>query len=118
MKFYFYALLLLLSFPLMAQESKTIKAKRIKDAPKIDGVLDDAVWNTLPKYGDFNMLEPGIEGDIPEGFETEIQFAYDDKAIYVAGYLYDPDPAAMSNEFRQRDDLSGQADLFYFGLRS
>ncbi len=108
----------MLSIPLIAQESKTINATRISNAPKIDGVLDDDVWATIPKYGNFNMLDPGIEGEIPKGFETEIQFAYDDKAIYVTGYLYDPEPSAMSNEFRQRDDAGGQADLFFFGLNT
>ena len=118
MKFFILPFVLLLALNLQSQERKTIKASRITDAPKIDGILDDTVWNTIPKYGDFNMLEPGIEGEIPQDFTTEIQFAYDDKAVYVAGYLYDPDPTAIISEFRQRDDLDGQADLFYFGLNT
>ena len=66
MKFYFSCLFFLLSITLIAQESKTIKATRITNAPKIDGVLDDDVWSSLPKYGNFNMLDAqaGILGDL------------------------------------------------------
>lgn len=118
MKFIILFLLSLLSLTTYGQEQKTIQATRITNAPKIDGKLNDEVWKTIPKYGDFNMLQPGTEGEIPKEFTTEIQFAYDDKAVYIAGYLYDPDPTEIISEFRQRDDLGGQADLFAIGLNT
>ncbi len=118
MRFFIASFFLLLSINTYCQDKKIINATRITNAPKIDGILDDAVWSVIPKYGDFNMLEPGIEGEIPKDFTTEIQFAYDDKAVYIAGYMYDPDPSAILSEFRQRDDLGGQADLFALGLNT
>ncbi len=69
--------LLLLAFLFLvtsfsAQEKKTLKATRTSNPPKIDGILDDAVWKSLPAHSDFRMYQPGNEGDIPEGFETEV----------------------------------------------
>jgi hypothetical protein len=118
MKLIAFSFIFLFSLSTLAQDKKTINATRINNAPKIDGVLDDTVWSEVPKYGDFHMLEPGIEGEISEGFETEIQFAYDGKAVYIAGYMYDPDPSLIDSELRQRDDLGGQADLFTLGLNT
>ncbi len=118
MRFLLLSYLLFFTSITFGQERKNIRAVRITEAPKIDGILDDAIWRTIPKYGDFNMLQPGIEGEIPKDFPTEIQFAYDDKAIYIAGYMYDPDPTKILSEFRQRDDLGGQADIFSFGLNT
>ena len=59
--------------------SKTLQATRITKAPKIDGVLDDQVWESLPTYADFQMFEPGNEGNIPEEYRSEVKMAYDDK---------------------------------------
>lgn len=99
-------------------EKKTLQATRITSVPKIDGVLDDAVWKTLPVYGNFSMYEPGNEGLIPESFRTEVKFAYDDKAVYVAAYLYDPKPETIANQFSQRDEVSVQADNFAVALNT
>lgn len=97
---------------------KTIEATRISNAPNIDGVLDDKIWKSLPKYGDFNMLEPGIEGEIPPGYETKVQFAYDDFAVYVAAYLNDPNPKNIASQFSQRDNISVQADFIAIALNT
>lgn len=97
---------------------RNIEASRISKTPKIDGLLDDAIWNTLPRYGNFNMLDPGTEGTISEGYETEFQLAYDDKAVYVAVYLNDPDPDGIASQFSQRDDINVQADYIAIALNT
>jgi len=51
---------------LYAQDKKEIIAQRIQEAPKIDGILDDAVWKNIPASGNFSMWQPGNEGIIPE----------------------------------------------------
>lgn len=101
-----------------AQQRKSIEATRIESPPKVDGLLNDTVWSTLPKYGDFNMFEPGIEGSIPEGYETQVQLAYDNKAIYIAAYMFDPDPNTILSQFSQRDNFNVQADLFILGINT
>jgi len=101
-----------------AQEKKSIQAERISNAPRIDGLLDDSVWKSLPAYGDFNKYQPGNEGTIPDAYKTEVKLAYDDQAVYVAAYMYHPEPQNMLRQFSQRDDTNVQADLFTFALNT
>ncbi len=101
-----------------AQEKKEIVAKRITTPPKIDGVLDDQIWNTLPAYGNFSMWRPGNEETIPETHKTEVKFAYDDKAIYIAAYLFDDHPDEIRRQFSQRDNIFVQADHFSIALNT
>jgi len=103
---------------LFSQQEKTLTATRISESPKIDGVLDDTVWNNLPYYGDFNMLEPGTQGDIPLGYQTKVQLAYDDTAVYIAAYMEDPNPGSIASQFSQRDDVRAQADFIAVALNT
>lgn len=112
-------LCLLICCNLYAQrEKKTLRAERIDNPPKIDGVLDDEVWKTLPVQNSFNPYEPGNEGSIDPRYKSEVQMAYDDKAIYVAAYLYDPDPENIFRQFSQRDEIFVQADHFSMALNT
>jgi hypothetical protein len=54
---------------------------------KIDGILDDSIWNTAEKKSDFFLKFPTDEGR-PES-KTTVQLAYDDKYLYVAFTSYD-----------------------------
>jgi hypothetical protein len=103
---------------LFSQQEKTLTATRISESPKIDGVLDDTLWNNLPYYGDFNMLEPGTQGDIPLGYQTKVQLAYDDTAVYIAAYMEDPNPGNIASQFSQRDDVRAQADFIAVALNT
>ena len=114
--FFSFLLCTLVSF---GQESeKTLQAHRIIEAPKIDGILDDKVWSNITPSSDFNMFEPGNEGVIPENKKTEVKMAYDDKAIYVAAYLYHPNPETIASQFSQRDEVFVQADNFVVALNT
>ena len=111
-------LLLLLPTSILAQERKNLEATRIENPPKIDGILDDEVWSSLPAFNDFNMYEPGNEGVIPPEYQTEVKFAYDDNFVYVAAYLYDPNPQDILTQFSQRDEVFVQADVFTIALNT
>lgn len=111
-------LLLLLCIIATAQQQKTIEAVRTEVPPKIDGILDDAIWESLPAYGDFFMYEPGNIGEIDPIYATEVKMAYDDKAVYVAAYMLDPAPDKILSQFSQRDEVFVQADQFYFALNT
>lgn len=103
---------------LTAQESKKIQATRITNPPKIDGLLDDAVWETLPTFNQFYMLEPSNEGLAAQEIQTEVKFAYDDLAVYVAAYMYDDRPDLIPSQFSQRDQVFVQADQFMVALNT
>ncbi len=114
----FIALLLFYSVCSLAQEKKTIEATRITTTPKIDGILDDAIWETLPAYSDFYMYQPGNEGTIDPAYKTEVKMAYDNKAVYFAAYMFDPNPEQILSQFSQRDEVFVQADQFYVALNT
>lgn len=104
--------------PLLSQEKKTLEVTRTSNPPKIDGLLDDALWESLPAYSDFNMYQPGNEGEIDEAYRTEVKMAYDDKAVYLAAYMYDPNPEEILSQFSQRDEVFVQADHFAIALNT
>ncbi len=104
--------------PFFSQERKTLKATRISNPPKIDGILDDTIWKSLPRYGDFKMYQPGNEGEISEAYKTEVQMVYDDKAVYVAAYMFDPNPDEILSQFSQRDEVFVQTDHFAIALNT
>jgi len=110
--------ILLIVSPLLSQEKKTFQVTRTTTPPKIDGLLDDTVWQTLPAYGDFNMYQPGNEGSVDPDYRTEVKMTYDDKAVYVAAYLYDPNPEEILSQFSQRDEVFVQADHFAIALNT
>ena len=101
-----------------SQEKKEIVANRINNPPKIDGILNDDLWKSLPAVSDFNMFEPGNEGLISQEYQTIIKMAYDDNAIYIAAYMFDPNPDKILRQLSQRDEVFVQADLFYVALNT
>ena len=108
-------LLLLTSYLTFGQEApqkKILNATRIDTPPKIDGKLDDDVWDGLPIAKDFVQLNPEDGTPEPETHKTEVKLAYDDDAIYVAAYLYDNAPNEILKQFGQRDNFDVQADFF------
>ncbi|MDE3142727.1 MAG: carbohydrate binding family 9 domain-containing protein [Bacteroidota bacterium] len=54
---------------------------------KIDGILDDSIWNIAEKKTDFFVKFP--TDDVCPNNRTEVQVAYDDKFLYVAFTSYD-----------------------------
>ena len=111
-------LLLLSTSTFFSQEKKEIEANRISNPPKIDGVLDDDIWKSISGVSDFKMFEPGNEGLISQEYQTIIKMAYDDNAIYIAAYMFDPNSNKILRQLSQRDDVFVQADLFYVALNT
>jgi hypothetical protein len=109
---------LLNHFALLSQERKSIEATKIEKPPKIDGILDDTVWQKLPFAEDFFMYEPGNEGAIAEGYGTKVKMAYDDRAVYIAAFMFDPNPSNIFSQFSQRDEIFVQADHFAIALNT
>ena len=104
--------------PFFSQEKKEIVANRTNNPPKIDGILNDDLWKSLPAVSDFNMFEPGNEGLISQEYQTLVKMAYDDNAVYIAVYMFDPNPDKILRQLSQRDEVFVQADLFYVALNT
>ncbi|MEM5566233.1 DUF5916 domain-containing protein [Psychroserpens sp. AS72] len=106
----FFAAFFLLCTLSYAQEKKQLQIERTTTPPKIDGILDDAVWQTAQEAKGFTQFRPdaGVKDSLEN--RTVIKMTYDDKAIYVAAYLYD-DPSKIMRQLTSRDDF-GQSDFF------
>ena len=90
---------------------KEFKALRTTETIKIDGVLDEAVWQAPATASGFTQLEPAP--GLPSRQEAAIRVVYDDKALYVAAELFDVQPDSIMRQFSPRDEV-GVTD--YFGL--
>lgn len=89
---------------------KSFDAERTESKFKIDGVLDEAEWNTSSVITDFSQTRP--DPLAPSSKKTEVWFRYDDEAIYVAAKLYE-NKEDLFNLLTNRDN-GGNAD--YFGV--
>ena len=108
---YTYIFLLLLCFQSVAQV-KTAQAVKTVQAPHIDGVLNDPVWEQAPVLTDFiqNSPSPGSPGTS----RTEVRILYDNTAIYIGAFMQD-DPALIRKQFTARDGEQ-MRDVDYFSV--
>ena len=88
---------------------RQLQAVRISTAPKMDGVLDEAVWQTAPVATDFYEKEP-TPGPI-EKHKTEVRVLYDDAALYIGAVMHDVSPDSILHQLSARDDF-GNTDWF------
>lgn len=90
---------------------KSLSAIKVTEAPKIDGVLDDAIWEKARVAGDFLQYSP-YSGEKSK-YRTEVRLLYDNSAIYIAAMMYDSSPDSIYKELGERDsDYSLNADNF------
>ncbi|MBC8314097.1 MAG: carbohydrate binding family 9 domain-containing protein [Bacteroidales bacterium] len=82
---------------------KTVFGSRITTPPKIDGILDDPVWDVLPAATHFVQHTP-YNGE-PPVYETFVQFGYNDVALYVGIFMYDSHPDSIPRELGRRDQI-------------
>ncbi|MBF9219951.1 DUF5916 domain-containing protein [Hymenobacter ruricola] len=88
---------------------RQLQAVRISAPPKLDGVLDEAVWQAAPVASQFYELEP-TPGRL-EKYPTEVRVLYDDAAIYVGAVMHDVSPDSVLRELSARDNI-GNSDWF------
>ncbi|NVO01654.1 MAG: carbohydrate binding family 9 domain-containing protein [Bacteroidetes bacterium] len=107
-------LILVVNIGFSQSEKRTYTTIRVKDAPIIDGLLNDEVWKNVPIASDMLQLNPN-EGQAATK-KTDVKVIYDDKAIYAYAMLYDSSPDSIRKELGNRDDGSINADAFYIGF--
>ena len=104
-------LLILVSYCSFAQ-SKKLMAVKVEQPPKLDGKLDDAVWQNVPDATDFVISSPDFGK--PSIQKASVKVIYTDEAIYIGAYLYD-NPALIKRQLTQRDNEKFQ-DADNFGV--
>ena len=93
--------------------SHVVEAYRIEseDPPRIDGRLDDAVWQRAHPVRGFIQLEPVRA--VPATDDTEFYIAYDPHNLYIAFRCYDAEPHLIVNRVARREQV-WSSDLISF----
>lgn len=91
---------------------RVMRAGKIQQAPKIDGLLNEPVWQQVEPATDFIVNSPDFGA--PSRYQTKVYVLYDNQAIYVGAYLYD-DPKLVRKQLTARDGESRQ-DVDYFSV--
>ncbi len=91
-------------------EDKSVRAIRATQAPKIDGHMNESVWEKLPTLTNFIQIHP-YNGESPSK-RTIVKTTYDNSAFYVMAKLFDQ-PDSISRELGSRDSYNRiSSDLF------
>jgi hypothetical protein len=72
--------------------------------PKIDGLLDDEVWERAPRESEFKTWNPDYGKDMAAG--TVVYYAYDRENLYFAFRCSDPEPAKIKASVSGRDTIN------------
>jgi len=83
-----------------AMKERVLYAVPAKTAPKIDGRLDEKVWQTATKNEHFVNHKTST----PAEKETEARILYDADALYVGYTVYEPGADKIPVRQRKRDD--------------
>jgi len=106
-------LLLTPKTPSLAQEaSKTALAALAAQGQniRIDGLLDEPLWQESQAASGLIQQEPSVGK--PALAQTFVHVAFDDKNLYIAALLNDPNPEQIRGDERQRDALLDRSDAF------
>jgi len=90
-----------------SSEARAAVAVRAEQAPRLDGTLDDPIWQSAPPINDFRQREP-LE-TAPATEKTEVRILYDARHVYFGIHCYDTAPAEIVAT-QLRRDLSMELD--------
>ena len=76
-------------------------AARAEQAPRLDGTLDDPIWQIALPINDFRQREP-LE-TAPATEKTEVRILYDARHVYFGIHCYDTAPAEIVATQLRRD---------------
>jgi hypothetical protein len=97
-------LALALALPLSARGAE-LRAVRTDQGPRIDGRLDDPVWQSAVPSSDFRMVEPVPDSAPSE--RTEIRILYDASNLYIGLLCLDSSPGRISANSMAHDAGGG-----------
>lgn len=86
----------------------------VENAPRIDGQLDDAVWQTIEPIRDFIQIWPEDGATATEG--SEVRIAYDRDYLYFAFKFYDQNPDLIRAKNLERGGRNDRDDHAYIAL--
>lgn len=88
-------------FPvLLSANVGSVKPQKVEQAPVIDGVLDEELWQRAPTVTGFRTFVPDY--DKPMGYTTRVMMAYDEENLYFA-FKCEDEPNLIKTSLAQRD---------------
>jgi TolB-like protein len=90
-------------------DTPRVTIRRTSDPPRIDGRLDDAVWQTATHITKFVQIAP-VAG-APGSEDTEVWMAYDSDNLYFAFYAHYDNPGMMRVNWGDRDETGGDDQM-------
>ena len=106
------SILLILTALFSSAQKMKLSALRIHSAIKIDGILDETIWQQAPFADSFIVNSPHF-GELSSQ-QTKVHILYDDQAVYVGAYLYD-DPNKIRKQLTSRDGEQ-RKDVDFFSV--
>jgi hypothetical protein len=73
--------------------------------PEIDGLINEACWDTVEWTGDYIENQP--DENTPPTEQTKFKIVYDKKFLYFAFKCYDKDPKGIVKRLSRRDGFEG-----------
>ena len=98
----------------------TVRAVRLAQGIRLDGVLDEAVYETVPAITGFIQQVPDIGAPATE--RTEAWILFDETNVYVSARVWDSAPESRwvanemrrdTSQLRQNDTFTAFFDTFY-----
>ena len=95
-----------------AQNRVTVRAVRLTEPLRLDGRLDEEVYDTVPPITGFFQMMP--DAGEPASEETEVWVFFDRENVYVTARCWDSAPQAewVANEMRRNTSQLRQNDTF------
>ena len=89
--------------------NQSATAFRVAERPVIDGLLDEAIWRTMPSAQHFTQSRPFPQSEPTH--RTEVWIAYDDQNLYVAAQMHDPAPDSILQQLSVRDRVENSDEF-------
>ena len=103
------SLLLLAAFPLFSQDSEyTLRISHTETPVKLDGELDEAIWQNAAVITDFRRQFPVDTG--LASARTEVRMSFDDRNLYIAAVCWQP-RGDYTIQSLKRDFAAGTSDV-------
>ncbi|MES2297261.1 MAG: DUF5916 domain-containing protein [Pseudomonadota bacterium] len=75
----------------------------------LDGVLDEAIWQSAPAHDSFYQFAP--QDKVAAKVRTEVRVAFDQRYLYIGVKAFDPEPGQIRAPFTRRDKISSDQDF-------
>ena len=91
-----------------AQNALEVRAVRVEESPKLDGLVDEKFWLDVPAAKDFIQQNPDF-GDSANQ-QTEVRFVFNGETLFIGVICFDEQPEEIVVSQTRRDGSLGEDD--------